>query len=159
MTSYPQKIELQMQELYKYLPERSRRLYAGVEASKLGHGGIVYISTLFSCSPNTILRGIDELLEKDRLNSERNRKKGGGRKSFVEKNPEANEAFLLILKEHTAGSPMNENVKWTDLTHEEIKGYLLEKGFSISVKTVKKLLKNNGYVKRKALKKKPLVSL
>jgi len=88
-----------------------------------------------------------------------NRKKEGGRKSFFEKNPEANEAFLLILKEHTAGSPMNEGVKWTDLIHEEIKGYLLEKGFSISIKTVKKLLKNNGYVKRKALKKKPLVSL
>jgi hypothetical protein len=33
-----------MQELYNRLPERSSRLYAGVEASKLGRGGISYIA-------------------------------------------------------------------------------------------------------------------
>jgi len=33
---YSTKIEEQMQELYSRLPEKSKRLYAGVEALKLG---------------------------------------------------------------------------------------------------------------------------
>ena len=37
---YTKEIEVQMLELYSRLPERSRRLYAGVEALKLPYGGI-----------------------------------------------------------------------------------------------------------------------
>ncbi len=150
---YTEDIELQMKEVYSRLPEKNRRLYAGVEASKLGHGGITYISHLFSCSRNTVLRGINELLEKPTLPQERNRAKGGGRSETLEKTPELNDIFLLILKEHTAGDPMDEKVKWTNLTCYEIKMQLLEKGFKVSRNIVRKLLKKNGYVKRKALKK------
>jgi hypothetical protein len=48
---------------------------------------------------------------------------------------------------------MDEKVKWTDLTNTEIATLLAEKGFKVSRNIVVQLLKNHGYVKRKALKK------
>ena len=57
-------IEKQMQEVFDRLSEKDKRLYAGVEALKFPYGGISYIAQLFSCSRNTIRRGINELKEK-----------------------------------------------------------------------------------------------
>jgi len=150
---YEQETELHMQEFYNRLPEKSRRLYAGVEASKLGRGGISYIARLFCCSRNTILRGIKELAEKDMLDQSSNRKKGGGRSSILEKQVEINTVFLHILKNHTAGDPMDEHVKWTNLTNADIASLLAKEGFKVSRNIVRQLLKKHGYVKRKALKK------
>ncbi len=55
--SFPhsQETENRMQELYVRLPEKNRRLYAGVEASKLGHGGVSYIASLFNCCNGQVL--------------------------------------------------------------------------------------------------------
>ena len=152
--TYSPEIEEQMQELYNRLSEKNRRLYAAVEALKLPYGGITYIANLFNCSHNTIQVGIRELNEVEKLAQNRDRKKGGGRKSFLEKHPDINEVFLLLLKEHTAGNPMDETQKWTNLTRANISDLLAKNGFKVSRNIVRKLLKNNGYVKRKPLKKK-----
>ena len=151
---YSKEIEAQMHELYSRLSEKNRRLYAGVEASKLPYGGISYISELFACSRDTISKGIKELAEEETLPQNRNRKDGGGRKPVLEKELDINDTFLLLLKEHTAGDPMDEKVKWTNLSCANIVGLLATKGFEVSRNIVRKLLKNNDYVKRKALKKK-----
>ena len=58
--SYAKDIEAQMQELYSRLPEKNRRLYAGVEALKLPYGGISYIAGLFSRSRDIVSAGIKE---------------------------------------------------------------------------------------------------
>jgi hypothetical protein len=42
-----------MQRYYRSLSEKDRRRYAGIEAMKLGHGGIRYISELFGCDYRT----------------------------------------------------------------------------------------------------------
>lgn len=115
---YSAEIEKQMQELYSRLPEKSRRLYAGVEALKLGYGGISYIAELFSCSRDTVSLGIKELAKEETLTQGRSRKKGGGRTPVLEKN--INEVFLNLLKEHTAGDPMDETKKWTNVSCAEI---------------------------------------
>jgi DNA invertase Pin-like site-specific DNA recombinase len=62
--AYTIEIEKQMQEVFDRLSEKDKRLYAGVEALKFPYGGISYIAQLFSCSRNTIRRGINELKEK-----------------------------------------------------------------------------------------------
>ncbi len=151
---YSSEIETQMQELYSRLPEKNRRLYAGVEALKLPYGGVSYIARLFDCSRSTVLRGMEELDQNDTLDKNRNRHLGGGRCQELEKHNKIDEVFLTILKDHTAGDPMDEKVKWTDLTRAEISSLLKKKGFNVSRNIVKKLLKNHGYVKRKAVKKK-----
>lgn len=152
--AYPKEIEVQMQELYNRLSEKDRRLYAGVEASKLPYGGISYIAELFGCSRETVAKGIKELAEEETLPQGRSRHDGGGRMQILDKALDINEVFLNLLKEHTAGDPIDEKVKWTNLTCFQIVKLLETKGFKVSRNIVRKLLKKNDYVKRKALKKK-----
>lgn len=76
MEEYPQAVERQMILFFRSLNERDRRRYAAVEAAKLGHGGIEYLSRLLGCDPKTIRRGIAELQPEEELSSEHQRKKG-----------------------------------------------------------------------------------
>ena len=50
MTRYNQEIESQMLTFYSQLKERGRRLYASIEAKKVGHGGKLYMSNLLKIS-------------------------------------------------------------------------------------------------------------
>jgi len=154
--AYPLEVEAHIKTLYSRLSEKDRRLYAGVEALKLDYGGVSYIAQLLGCSRDTILRGIDEINCEETGDQNRIRQPGGGRTAVLEKGnkDKLNMAFLSILKENTAGNPIDEKVKWTDLTCAEIRGLLNKKGFKVSRNIVRKLLKNNGYVKRKAVKQK-----
>ena len=52
------------------------RRYAAVEAVKLGHGGIEYVSRLLGCDPKTIRRGITELESEELPVDDGQRKKG-----------------------------------------------------------------------------------
>ena len=73
---YGPEVEEQMRSLYGSLSERDRRRYAGVEASKLGHGGITYLAGVLGCDAKTVRRGQAELLNPPDLPAERIRKKG-----------------------------------------------------------------------------------
>ena len=75
MTGYDSVIEAKMQRLFATLSEKDKRRYAGIEAAKLGHGGIDYISALFDIDPKTIRRGLQELDLTDDPASDRVRKK------------------------------------------------------------------------------------
>ncbi len=76
MEIYPKAMERRMQAFYRTLSEKERRRYAAIEADKLGHGGIDYISHLFEIGPKTIRRGLDELDDGEGLSEARQRKKG-----------------------------------------------------------------------------------
>lgn len=152
LPAYSKELEQQMQELYRRLSEKNKRQYAAIEALKLSYGGISYIARLFGCSRDTIRTGIKELAQEDELLG--NRKAGGGRKSALDSHEGIDELFLAILQEHNAGDPMNEQVKWTNLSVEAIRKRLKEAGITVSRNIVRKLLKKHDYVKRKALKKK-----
>ena len=68
------------------LDERQRRLYAGLESLKLGHGGDSYIASLLGMDPHTVARGRQELISGD-LSPQRVRAKGGGRILQEKKRP------------------------------------------------------------------------
>ena len=53
---------------------------------------------------------------------------------------------------------MRQEVRWTDLTYEQIADHLAEAGTPVSVPVVKQLLRKHGYVKRKAQKSKAMSS-
>ena len=80
---YSKKIESEMVKLYNSLNEKDKRRYAAIEAKKLEHGGIKYISELLGCHRNTITEGTSELenREVEKFNEKAIREKGGGRKS------------------------------------------------------------------------------
>jgi len=154
MIQYSKEIEQQMKLFYKSLSEKDRRRYVAVESIKFGIGGKSYIYNLFGCHFETLHKGLEELKDEEKLlqNKDRIRNRGGGRKKSIEIIEGLNEAFLDALKENTAGSPMNESVKWTNLTRPKIVALLEKKGFKISVRIVDNLLKKNGFSKRKPFK-------
>ena len=78
MTGYEKGIEIKMQRLFATLSEKDRRRYAGIEAAKLGHGGIDYVSGLFEMDPKTVRRGLTELELPADLAPSRVRKKRSG---------------------------------------------------------------------------------
>lgn len=85
------------------------------------------------------------------------RKPGGGRKSYRAKWRHIDEAFLEVLRDHTAGDPMDGTVRWTNLTLGEIVKALLEDhAIRISKFVVRKLLKKHNYRRRKAQKKRTM---
>lgn len=152
MPSYTKDIELQMQRLYKSLNEKDRRRYAAIEAAKLGWGGISYISALFGCDYYTVRFGLSELDDEVAMDRKGIRAEGGGRKTAFETVEGLDEAFINVIAQHTAGSPMDETQKWTNLKRQEIADLLAAEGKPVSVTVVDQLLKKHNYRKRKAQK-------
>jgi Rhodopirellula transposase DDE domain len=66
--------------------------------------------------------------------------------------PHLEENFLRAVKDYTAGDPMRPDVKWTNLTLDQIAERLAEAGTPVSVTVVKQLLRKHRYIKRKARK-------
>jgi hypothetical protein len=62
------------------------------------------------------------------------------------------ENFHAVLKDHTAGSPMEEEVIWTNLTATDIAARLADCGTPVSVHIVEQLLDAHDYHRRKAQK-------
>jgi hypothetical protein len=82
MIGYTDAVERHMVRLYGSLSEKDRRRYAAVEAEKLGHGGVQYVSDLFDCDPDTVRHGALDIenLPADEAEG-RVRKKGGPKTS------------------------------------------------------------------------------
>jgi hypothetical protein len=58
----PDELKAAIVLFYSLLDERQRRLYAGLEAAKIGHGGDSQIASLLGLDPDTVARGRRELL-------------------------------------------------------------------------------------------------
>lgn len=85
---YPAEVEARMRDFHESLSEKDRRRYAAVEAERLGHGGIEYMSRVLECSTKTIENGLAELdeLANDPA-GDRVRRPGGGRKKRLPPTP------------------------------------------------------------------------
>jgi len=157
MQLYLSFIEEKIKFIYNSLTEKDKRLYAAIEAVKIGYGGISYISQIVDCSRATVKRGIKELENQDIVNDlkDRIRQPGGGRKPYYEIYDNIDEQFLDVLKHYTAGDPMDANVIWTDLTPTEIIQKMKEKyDLVVSETVIYKLLKKHNYRLRKIIKSK-----
>lgn len=158
LSPYSIEIENAMKITYFSLSEKDRRKYAAIEVLKLPRGGLNYISKLFSCSRNTLYKGINELKSNSLFLGDRERRKGAGRKSSIDTIENINELFLEVIDEYIAGDPMDENIRWTNLSHKQISLKMQEKGISVSHTVIKKLLNKHGFKKRKAFKNKSIGS-
>jgi hypothetical protein len=80
-----EKIRDKYEKLLPYLNEKTRRIWAGIEAKSLGWGGVTQVALATGLSRTTIQKGIRSLEEESRSgktanNNPRIRAPGGGRK-------------------------------------------------------------------------------
>lgn len=83
--------------------------------------------------------------------------KKGGRKCCLDGTPQLREAFSVVIDTHTAGDPMQDGVRWTNLTRSEIAAALREEGYPVSVTVVDRLLEDSGMGQRQPQKIKTMV--
>jgi len=79
---------------YSLLDEKQRRLYAGLESLKLGHGGDQKMAELLDLDPHTVSKGRQELLRHE-FESQRVRRRGAGRKAVEKKLPASSSASKI----------------------------------------------------------------
>jgi hypothetical protein len=75
---------------------------------------------------------------------------------LIELCPQVSEPFVEVLRDHTAGDPMNPDVRWTNLSRRQIAQRMAARGTPVSRRIVGQLLRRHGYRRRKALKKKTM---
>jgi hypothetical protein len=74
----PQELKAAILLFHALLDEQQRRLYAGIESMRLGHGGDQHVATFLGLDVHTVARGRQQLLDQDVV-SDRIRRIGGGR--------------------------------------------------------------------------------
>jgi len=127
MECYRKPIEDVMKKFYDSLSEKDRRRYAAVEVAKLGHGASVTSREFWVAIPKRSGRARATWNNRKILPGPSPSKRGG-RKRLKNISPQLQQNFLDVLREHTAGDPMCEEIKWTNLTRREISMHLAERG-------------------------------
>jgi hypothetical protein len=82
----PHELKAAVLLFYALLDEQQRRLFAGLESIRLGHGGDTLLGDFLGLDPHTVARGRQQLLERNVV-SERTRRQGGGRPATEKKRP------------------------------------------------------------------------
>jgi transposase len=132
------------------LNERQRRIYLGFEARSLGWGGVSKIHRLSGVHRETISLGIKEagcesIQEPVQASAKsRIRKKGGGRKKEVEKNPQLLLEIMDIILPHTMGDP-EKPLMWCSKSTRKLREILRERGYKISHECIRQCLKTSGF--------------
>jgi Rhodopirellula transposase DDE domain len=145
------------EQLKPHLGERGRRLWAATEALSFGSGGVRAVAEALQMSTMTILQGKRELQAEPRSADSgvvggRQRRRGGGRKSTLEKQPQLLQAIEQIVDPATRGDPMAP-LKWTSKSLKHIVNELSRQGYQIGATTVSKLLQEELDYSLQALQK------
>jgi len=82
----PDELQAAILLFYGLLNEQQRRLFAGLESMRLGHGGDTLLADFLGLDTHTVARGRQQLLERNVL-SGRTRRFGGGRTPTEKKRP------------------------------------------------------------------------
>ena len=80
----PEELRAAIVLFYNLLDEQQRRLFAGLESLKLGHGGDIQLAGFLGLDAHTVARGRQQLLEQG-VEFDRVRRAGGGRKPLEKK--------------------------------------------------------------------------
>lgn len=135
-----QRFELVAEELN----ERTRRLLAASEALVIGRGGISAVSRATGLSRKAISQGIKELQNEQRAKDRRIRRKGGGRKTTVSKDPRLQEDLERLIEPVTRGDPESP-LRWTRKSVRTLAQELRRQGHQVSHQLVSELLHPLGY--------------
>jgi len=87
----PDELKASIVLFFSLLDEKQRRLYAGLESLKIGHGGDRAMAELLGLGAGTVAHGRQELLDRN-VEPARVRRPGAGRKSVEKKRPRSSRA-------------------------------------------------------------------
>ena len=82
----PDELKAAILLFYGLLDEQQRRLFAGLESMKLGHGGDSILAEFLGMDSHTVSRGRQQLLDQN-VTTGRTRRAGGGRPRIEKKPP------------------------------------------------------------------------
>ncbi|MHB9001119.1 MAG: ISAzo13 family transposase [Thermoanaerobaculia bacterium] len=143
-----EQIALRYRSLAPLMDERMRRQWAASEAEAYGWGGVSAVSAAIAMSPNTIRRGIAELLERaahpDAPVESRIRRPGGGRKALTEIDLELLDSLERLVDPTTRGDPESP-LRWTCKSTTQLAEALTRQGHALSPRSVGRLLNEAGY--------------
>src|SRR6266516_724681 len=126
------------------LTERTRRLLAASEALAIGWGEVSAVSGATGLSRQVIRQGIKELEEGAKAGEGRIRRRGGGRKSHVSKDPKLSEDLERLVEPVTRGDPESP-LRWTSKSVRKLAKELQRLGHQVSHELVSELLHGLGY--------------
>jgi hypothetical protein len=130
--------------LLPHLDERRRRLFAATEARTAGYGGIAAVSRATGIAVSTIGRGLKELATAARLDADRVRRPGGGRKPLVATDAALLDDLLALVAPSERGDPMSP-LRWTCKSLRQLARELAARGHRISPTVVGELLKQQTF--------------
>ncbi len=132
------------QMLAPELNERTLRLFAAAEAKYLGWGGIALVARAIEVSRDRISRGLQDLEAEKKLEPDRIRRPGGGRKKQVEGDPTLRRDLEQLISPYTRGDPESP-LRWTCKSLRKLAGELNRQGHQVSHSTVASLLREMKY--------------
>ncbi|MEH2463454.1 ISAzo13 family transposase [Nostoc sp.] len=144
-----QSIQDKYDSLKPYLNEKTRRIWAAIEARSLGWGGVSQVAIATGLSRTTIHTGIRLLLdasEEETSNGDSNRirSSGAGRKLLEEKDAMLLSDLESLIEPVTLGDPKSP-LKWTSKSVVKLAAALNIGGHRTSPKSVYNLLESLGY--------------
>jgi len=128
------------------LDERSRRIWAAIEARALPRGGVSLVAEATGLSRTTIHAGISELEQRSATPplSGRVRRCGGGRKALTEHSPELLVVLDLLVEPTSRGDPESP-LRWTCKSTRRLAHEMRQYGYHISERAVAGLLHGMKY--------------
>ena len=146
--SMTQAIAAKFASLEPLLDERTRRLWAAVEARALGRGGILRVAAATGLSGATIRAGLRDLAAPltagaGEVPGERGRRAGGGRRTVLDRTPRLLQVLERVVEPVTRGEPMSP-LRWTCKSATRLAAELQEPGHAVSERTVNRLLPELG---------------
>ena len=127
-----------------HLNEKTRRIWAATEAKIYGYGGITILSSATGLSRDTISLGLKELKSKKKVDLDRIRKLGAGRKRLVETDTTILSDLEKILEPATRGDPESV-LRWTCKSTKKLANELNKNGYRVSDRKICDLLSDLGY--------------
>lgn len=140
------KIQNKYESFLPYLNERTRRIWAAIEATTLGYGGVSAVAAATGLSRNTIAAGMRELHNNKgkALVPVQIRQSGAGRKLVEEIDPTILEALESLVEPTTRGDPQF-SLRWTCKSVTKLAEELQRLGHQVCPKTVYNLLQAMNY--------------
>jgi transposase len=140
-----EQIRSKYQAFSPYLNEKTRRIWAAIESSVLGHGGVTQVARATGLSRTTIYTGRQDLQSNGpHLAVDGIRAVGGGRKPIAEVDPTLVEDLEQLLETSTRGDPES-LLRWTCKSTAKLAAALQHRGHQVSNRTVCMLLHQLGY--------------